>query len=205
MREGREGRRSAGASTCKERNKKMPPPDYGLVPETRDVCEFNRALSYGESGSDVGCLQRHLCREGWLDEESLRSASTAYFGDATMRAVTAWQKRAGIVLPRESDYGFFGPSSIGHYEWRVGKRETDPITGSNRTELREKKAMAEREARARQTAELKKAATVKLPLRRLDPLYYADKASQRAPFLATVFAAGFVVGRAFPGDKPKGK
>jgi len=183
----------------------MPPLDYGVVPETRDVCEFNRSLSYGASGADVGCLQRHLCREGWLDDDSLGNASTAYFGDATMRAVTAWQKRAGIVLPRESDYGFFGPSSIGHYEWRVGRRETDPITGSTRTELREKKAAAEREARARQQAAAKQAGTVKLPLRRLEPVYYADKVSQRMPFLATVFAAGFVVGRAFPGDKPGGR
>jgi hypothetical protein len=66
------------------------------------ACMISRNLSFGTSGSDVGCLQASLIANGYLSI----SMPTDRFGSATMMALKKWQAAMGIKAT-----GVFGPAS----------------------------------------------------------------------------------------------
>jgi hypothetical protein len=65
---------------------------------------FNRNLTLGMSGYDVGCLQRFLKARGFFQGET-----TEFFGPKTLASVIAFQKANGITPL----LGFVGPTTRG--------------------------------------------------------------------------------------------
>lgn len=65
---------------------------------------FTKDLTLGSKGADVSALQQVLISKGYL---TAVSTPTGFFGQATKKAVMAWQKAAGISPVS----GYFGPKS----------------------------------------------------------------------------------------------
>lgn len=85
-------------------------------------CNFTRNLTVGSQGEDVRCLQQYLNSAGFQVAASGPGSpgnETSFFGPLTRAAVAKWQEAnaAAVLAPvgLSSGTGFWGPSSIGHY------------------------------------------------------------------------------------------
>jgi len=86
---------------------------------------FTRDLSFGDSGSDVKCLQQYLNSTGYTVAKTGAGSTgreTTYFGTKLRRAVSDWQKANALVPAR----GYFGPLSRAAYTALTTSSTTAP-------------------------------------------------------------------------------